>query len=227
MLDTLRPVETPEGLALDLRCAGVVPRSLAWAVDFAIRIGVLMAISFVAAFFGEAGMGVMLVGAFALMWVYPILFEVLNDGQTPGKRTLGLRVVRDNGTPVTWLPSIVRNLMRTADMLPFGYGAGIVSCLADPWSRRLGDVVGGTVVVYIDVPPERRPAPSVAAAAPRLPLQPGEQRAIVAFAERATRMTPERQAELAELLAPVTGARGRGAVDAVLAIANHLLGRRA
>lgn len=226
MLDTLRPVETPEGLALYLRCAGVVPRALAWAVDFAIRAGVFMAIAFLAAFLGEAGMGLLLVGLFALMWVYPMLFEVLNDGQTPGKHVLGLRVVRDNGTPVSWLPSIVRNLMRTADMLPFAYGAGIAACLADPWSRRLGDLVAGTVVVYVDVPPERSPAPSVAAAAPRLALQPGEQRAIVAFAERAARMTPDRQAELAGLLVPVTGARGHGAVDAVLAIANHLLGRR-
>jgi uncharacterized RDD family membrane protein YckC len=227
MLDTLRPVETPEGLALDLRCAGVVPRALAWAIDLAIRFGIGMAIVFVAAFFGEAGVGVMLVGAFTLLWIYPMLFEVLNDGQTPGKRAMGLRVVCDNGTPVTWRPAIVRNLMRTADMLPAAFGIGIAMGLSDPWSRRLGDLVAGTVVVYVDVPPERRPAPAVAAAAPRLPLQPGEQRAIVAFAERASRMTSERQAELAELLAPVTGQRGQGAVDAVLAIANHLLGRRA
>ena len=226
MLDTLRPVETPEGLALDLRCAGVVPRALAWVVDAGIRLGVLTAVLTVAGMFGQAGMGVGMVAMFLLMWGYPIAFEVLRDGQTPGKSALGLRVVGDNGTPVTWLPSIVRNLMRTVDLLPFLYGAGVATSLADPWSRRLGDIVAGTVVVYVDVPAERQPAPPVAATAPRLPLQPGEQRAIVAFAERASRMTTERQAELANLLAPVTGARGPGAVDAVLAIASHLLGRR-
>jgi len=165
--------------------------------------------------------------SFALVWLYPIAFEVLRDGQTPGKKTLGLRVVNGNGTPVTWLPSIIRNLMRTVDSLPFLYGFGVASCLADPHSRRLGDLVAGTLVVYADAPAERTPAPPVAAAPPPLPLQPGEQRAIVAFAERAGRMTPERQRELADLLEPVTGRYGKAAVDAVLGIASHLLGRRA
>ena len=226
MLDTLRAVETPEGLALDLRCAGIVPRAYAWALDFLIRFAVLLTALSGLAFLGETGMGIGLVLMFALYWAYPIVFEVLRDGQTPGKKALGLRVVNGNGTPVTWLPAIVRNLMRTVDMLPLLYGFGVASCLVDPNARRLGDLVAGTVVVYVDVPAERQKAPPVAAQAPRLPLQPGEQRAIVAFAERASRMTGERQAELANLLAPLTGARGPGAVDAVLAIASHILGRR-
>ena len=113
MLDTLRPVETPEGLALDLRCAGVVPRALAWVVDAGIRLGILTALMTVAGLFGKGGSGIAMVAMFLLLWAYPIVFEVLRDGQTPGKSALGLRVVGDNGTPVTWLPSIVRNLMRT------------------------------------------------------------------------------------------------------------------
>jgi uncharacterized RDD family membrane protein YckC len=226
MLDTLRPVETPEGLALDLRCAGVVPRALAWSLDFGIRMLVGSVGLMVLGVLGDTGAGIGLVFLFALYWAYPIVCEVLWNGQTPGKRSLGLRVVNDNGTPVTWLPSIVRNLMRTVDMLPVLYGFGIAAMLADPSMRRFGDLVAGTVVVYVEPPATPAAAPPVAAVAPSLPLQPQEQRAIVAFAERSWRMTPERQHELAELLAPVTGARGHGAVDAVLAIANHLLGRR-
>ena len=123
--------------------------------------------------------------------------------------------------------------MRTVDAMPAPvpffplYGFGLASSLADRYGRRLGDLVAGTVVVYVDVPAERQQAPPVAAQAPRLVLQPGEQRAIVAFAERAARMTAERQQELADLLAPLTGKAGPGSVDAVLAIASHLLGRRA
>jgi uncharacterized RDD family membrane protein YckC len=227
MLDTLRPVETPEGLALDLRCAGVMARAFAWAIDFGVRFVALLASMFVLAFLGETGMGIALVVMFVLYWFYPVLFEVLMDGQTPGKRALGLRVLNDNGTPVTWLPSITRNLLRTVDMLPFLYGFGVASSLIDGSGRRLGDLAAGTVVVYADAAGERQAAPPVAAAAPRLALQPGEQRAIVAFAERTTRMTRERQHELAELLAPLTGTRGQGAIESVLAIASFLLGRRA
>jgi uncharacterized RDD family membrane protein YckC len=226
MLDTLRPVETPEGLALDLRCAGVVPRALAWALDFAIRFTVGMVLLTMLGMLGEAGMGVGAIVAFLLYWGYPIAFEVLRDGQTPGKKSLGLKVVNDNGTPVTWVPSIIRNLLRTVDMMPVVYGLGVATMLADASARRLGDVIARTVVVYVEPPTPPQAAPAVAAAPARLPLRPEDQRAIVAFAERAARMTPERQGELADLLAPVTATRGKGAVEAVLAIASHLLGRR-
>jgi uncharacterized RDD family membrane protein YckC len=226
MLDTLREVETPEGVALHLRCAGLVPRALAWLVDFLIRFAVLSALGTVLGLLGGAGAGAMLVAMFLVYWGYPIVFEVWRDGQTPGKRAFGLKVVCDNGTPVTWLPSVVRNLLRTVDMLPLLYGFGVASCLVDPSSRRLGDLVAGTLVVYAERAPARPPAPAAAPQRPPLALQLDEQRALIAYAERAPQTTPERQAELADLLAPLTGRRGADAVAAVLGMANYLLGRR-
>jgi uncharacterized RDD family membrane protein YckC len=226
MLDTLRQVETPEGVALHLRCAGPVPRALAWTIDFLIRMTGVGVVSSVLGLLGGAGLGAALVVAFLVYWGYPIAFEVWNDGQTPGKRTLGLKVVNDNGTPVTWLPSVIRNLLRTVDMLPALYAFGVASSLLDPAARRLGDHVAGTVVVYAEREPARPPAPDAAPQRPPLPLQLDEQRAIIAYAERAPQTTPERQAELAEVLAPLTGARGERAVAAVLGMANYLLGRR-
>src|SRR5689334_18110755 len=98
MLDTLRAVETPEGLALDLRCAGVVPRALAWVLDLFIRGSVSTVSASLLSILGETGVGVGLVLGFLLLWAYPIVFEVLRDGQTPGKKSLGLRVVNANGT---------------------------------------------------------------------------------------------------------------------------------
>jgi uncharacterized RDD family membrane protein YckC len=175
---------------------------------------------------GGAGMGVFLVSMFVVFWGYPVAFEVFRDGQTPGKRAFGLKVVSDNGTPVTWLPSVVRNLLRTVDMLPVLYVFGVASSLVDPSGRRLGDLVAGTVVVYTERAPARPPPPMVAPLRPPLPLQLDEQRALIGFAERAPQMTAERQAELADVLRPVTHERGEGAVAALLGMANYLLGRR-
>ena len=226
MLDTVREVHTPEGVALRLPAAGPVPRALAWLIDFGIRMGLLMAASMVLGALDEAGMGVYLLVLFVLFWLYPILCEGLFDGQTPGKRALDLRVVSSDGAPIGWLAACVRNLMRTVDMLPFGYACGLVSSLFDPWGRRLGDLVAGTMVVHV---PKTRQLPVMAAdgvLAPLLPLRPEEQAAIVAFAERAPRLTPERQVELADIAEPLTGARGADGVVALQGIANWLLGRR-
>jgi uncharacterized RDD family membrane protein YckC len=226
MLDTLRPVETPEGVALGLRCAGVAPRALAWGLDLLVRMAVLSVLGTGLGLLGGAGMGVYLVATFLVFWGYPVGFEVFRDGQTPGKRAFGLKVVSDNGTPVTWLPSVVRNLLRTADMLPVLYVFGVASSLVDRSGRRLGDLVAGTVVVYTERAPARPPPPLAAPQRPPMPLQLDEQRALIAFAERAPQMTAERQAELAEVLQPVTQARGANAVATVLGLANYLLGRR-
>jgi len=226
MLDTVREVHTPEGVALRMSTAGPLPRALAWTIDLAIRACILFACSIPLGLIGEAGMGVYLGAMFLLVWAYPILCEGLFDGQTPGKRALDLRVVSSDGAPVGWLASCVRNLMRTVDMLPFGYACGMVSGFIDPWGRRLGDVVARTMVVHA---PRLRPITALEdgdAHAPAMPLRPAEQAAIVAFAERAPQLTPERQAELADIAAPVVGASGELAARRLAGIARWLLGRR-
>jgi len=63
-------------------------------------------------------------------------------------RSMGLRVIAANGAPVGWLAAFTRNLLRVVDMLPLAYAAGLVSSLVDPWGRRLGDMVAGTLVVH-------------------------------------------------------------------------------
>ena len=226
MLDTVREVHTPEGVALRLPAAGPMPRALAWAIDFGIRMALLMAASMVLGIMGEAGTGLYLVLLFAVFWLYPILCEGLFDGQTPGKRALGLRVVSSDGAPVGWLAACVRNLMRTVDMLPFGYACGLLSGFADPWGRRLGDLVAGTMVVHVAKTRRLAVMDAEEVLAPMLPLRPAEQAAIVAFAERAPRLTPERQAELADIAEPATGMRGSAGVRRLAGIAHWLLGKR-
>jgi uncharacterized RDD family membrane protein YckC len=225
MLDTLTLVETPEGIALQLRSAGAMPRAGAWAIDVLIRFAIVWALATVVALLGESGVGVYLLMLFALFWLYPVLFEVLRDGQTPGKKIMRLRVINANGTPVSWIASIVRNLMRTVDMLPFCYAFGLMACLVDPRSRRLGDLVAGTLVVYTEPPTAKSVAPNAPVVHPPFGLSLDERAAIVEFAERAAQLTPERQEELAALLPALTQSSGALAVQRLHGMASALLGR--
>ena len=110
----------------------------------------------VAAFIGGIGIAFLLILFFALEWFYPVVFELTPSGATPGKRVFGLRVVMDNGLPVTAAASLTRNLLRVADFLPFGYGFAIVSMLLRRDCKRLGDIAAGTIVVH-----EPRPVPRI------------------------------------------------------------------
>ena len=224
-LDTHHEIVTPEGVALHLPVAGPVPRALAWLIDFALRLAVLMAAGMALGLLGGAGLGAFLVLLFAVFWLYPVVFEAMFDGRTPGKRALGLQVLSADGAPIGWRASFVRNLLRTVDMLPFGYAAGLVACLCDPAARRLGDMVAGTLVVHRLPQEDLAAVPAVAAVPPATPLQPAEQAAVVAFAERAPLLTPARRDELADLAAPLVQARGERAAHRLYAIANWLLGR--
>lgn len=84
---------------------------------------------------------------FAIWWGYYMLFEWLWHGQTIGKRTAHIRVVRLDGAPLSFVPVAVRNLVRIVDLLPMGYGVGVVTMFCNSQSRRLGDFAAGTLVV--------------------------------------------------------------------------------
>jgi uncharacterized RDD family membrane protein YckC len=225
MLDTYREVITPEGVPLHLPAAGPVPRALAWAIDFIIRIAALMLLSIPLAVLGEFGQGLYLGLMFLLMWAYTIVQEAL-WGRTVGKRVLGLRVVAQDGAPIGWMAAITRNLLRTVDMLPFAYALGLLSSLFDRNGRRLGDLVAGTVVVHDSARPLSGSVAIDTVLAPTQPLQPAEQAAIIAFAERAPRLSGPRQQELAMVAAPISGGQGQVGVLRLYAMANWLLGRR-
>ncbi|HWT16174.1 MAG TPA: RDD family protein [Patescibacteria group bacterium] len=225
MLDTEALHETPEGIALPLRAAGVAPRALAWLVDLGIRAGVFVSLAMPISLLGEAGQGLLLILMFALMWAYPIAFELFMDGQTPGKRIVGLRVVHANGTPVGFTASLIRNLMRTVDALPFGYAFGFASSVIDAQARRLGDLVAGTLVVHADRRHHDQTIPVVPGHVPALSLPADEQALIVAYAERAPQLSEARRIELASLLPVLTQAHGAQAVQRLLGYANHIIGR--
>lgn len=225
MLDTYREVITPEGVPLHLPAAGPIPRALAWGIDFAVRVAGLLMMSIPLAFLGDFGQGLYACLMFLTMWAYTIVQEAI-WGRTLGKRVLNLRVVAHDGAPIGWMASITRNLLRTVDMLPFGYALGLLSSLFDPHGRRLGDLVAGTVVVHDAAPPFASTLAIDTVLAPPQPLQPAEQAAVVAFAERAPRLSSARQQELAAIAGDLTDAQGQVGVLRLYAMANWLLGRR-
>jgi uncharacterized RDD family membrane protein YckC len=129
MLDTVVAAETPEGIVLELHPAGLPARFYAFLLDWLIRLAILWGVAIVARFLGGIGIAFWIVLLFLLEWFYPIAFELGRSGATPGKKTFGLKVVMDNGLPITPAASFTRNLLRAADFLPFCYGFAIVSML--------------------------------------------------------------------------------------------------
>lgn len=224
-IDTVRVVEAPEGVELALRVAGPTVRALAFAIDLVARLTVYSALSFLLVF-GEIGTALVLLGMFAMEWFYPVLFEVYWQGATPGKRALGLAVVRDDGTPVGWPESLLRNFLRTVDFLPGLYGTGLVACLLSRDFKRLGDRVAGTVVVHVEERERTGRLPAASPTAPGFPLSAEEQAAVVEFASRRETWTRARAEELAAHLEPLTEARGRDGLDRLLGMARWLEGAR-
>jgi uncharacterized RDD family membrane protein YckC len=227
VLDTARRVATPEGIEITLRVAGPVPRALAYLLDLVLRIVIMIAVAFAVAVLGRFGLAVFLLSAFLLEWLYPVFFEVLGGGATPGKRAMGLVVLNDDGTPIRWPASLTRNLLRALDFLPFMYFIGYCSMVANRDFKRLGDLAANTLVVYREQKPTTARIPEADPVAPLLPLSLTEQRTLLDFAERSARITPDRAAELAEIISPLAAEQnGPAAVQHIVGIANHLVGRK-
>ena len=228
-LDTVVTAETPEGIELELRPAGLCPRLYAFLIDWGARLMILYGAAIVTAFIGGIGLAFWLILAFALEWFYPVVFELGASGATPGKRLLGLKVVMDDGLPITPAASLTRNLLRVADFLPLLYGFAIVSMLTRTDCKRLGDLASGTLVVH-----QPRPSPvielsAVVPSAPVKPLSQADQAAVIALAARAPRLTSERLDELAALAASISGDAGHAGPHVtrrVLGVAQWLLGKR-
>ena len=154
-------IETPERVPLHFALASIGNRFLACAIDHALQALaiVLMVIAFsVVADYSSLGdrllntpkwiQAVSILIVFLILSSYFAFFEWLWNGQTPGKRWLKLRVIREDGRPVTFWEAAVRNLLRTADMMPAPfYSIGLISVFVSLSDQRIGDMVAGTVVV--------------------------------------------------------------------------------
>lgn len=217
-LDQTLDVETPEQVVLTYTIAGVGSRAAAALLDMFIVFTAWLALSSLLAWaareFGATSdslrtpwlttMGI--VGQFVLQWGYFVLFEALADGQTPGKRRLRLRVVRDGGYAVTFGTSAVRNLVRVVDMQPFLlYFVGIVSVVLSRSGKRLGDFAAGTIVVQERTVRTTTATPEVQEESAPGTVLPRLSDDLVALLEqyvaRAPELEPIRRGELARTLA--------------------------
>ncbi len=225
LLDSLNTIQTPEGIDIHFRVAGIWPRSVAWLIDLIIRVILYIGLSMIAGTLGDFGAGLMLLGIFLMEWFYPVLFEVLNKGVTPGKKSLGIQVLNSDGTPIGWSSSLLRNILRTVDFLPAFYGLGFVSMLMNDRFQRLGDLAADTIVVYNNNVTMLQQIAEHSPIKPAADLKLKEQQAIILYGERANQLSDERLNELAEILNSLD-VEHRMSKDKLLGIANGLTGRQ-
>lgn len=171
-LDATIDIVTPENISFRYRVAGPFRRLPAFLIDLALRVAVWAALAFVLGLLGvfSAGTGALsmaflLIILFVMEWLYGGLLETFWNGQTVGKRVMGIRVLSVDGQPINGLQAMMRNILRAADMwpmIPIGvlsedpqmaaavvptFAVGLVVPLLNDRFQRLGDLVCGTIVV--------------------------------------------------------------------------------
>jgi uncharacterized RDD family membrane protein YckC len=212
MITTSLPIETPEGITFTYELASLTDRGWAYLIDLLVRaVGVLVVGVLVLLMLGPAmpaGIGLWLIVAFLVEWGYYVAFEMLMGGQSLGKRLLALRVVKVSGHPIGFYDSVLRNLLRAADIIPFTYATGALSMLATRRFQRLGDLAAGTVVIQERKPWFGRQEPQIdlSSAQPshrQVVLSNRERRMLAEFLRRRGRLHPDRQEQIAEILAAV------------------------
>jgi uncharacterized RDD family membrane protein YckC len=225
-------IDTPENIAFSYDVAGIGSRFLAALLDtllllflqfvlFVVLIGALAA-SDASDEIGDIVLAIFALLSFGFLWGYFLFFEMIWNGQSPGKRLARLRVVREGGRPVTFVASAIRNLIRIIDFLPSLYALGLLTMFIDKRSRRLGDLAGGTLVVKerqavtlqsLVTRAEALPSAQDAAAndeplLPNMHLLDDETYDLVQdFLRRRGELRPERRAELGRQLAEQLSAR--------------------
>ncbi len=166
-LDTTIDIVTPENISFHYEIVGPFRRLPAFGLDLGIRIAIIvltgLLLSFLGAVIGESVFAIALVAWFVLEWFYGALFETNFNGQTPGKRIMGIRVVSTSGQPITGIQAVMRNILRGVDMMPLvpfttldqdvihlivpTFFVGFAAQFFSPRFQRLGDLVCGTMVV--------------------------------------------------------------------------------
>jgi uncharacterized RDD family membrane protein YckC len=224
-------IRTPDNIELSYALAGPGSRAAAYFLDLLIMVfgcqllvnlllGVLASILELAG--GNSGLWIAAISGllmFSLYNGYFILFEWLWNGQTPGKRLLHIRVIKEGGYALRFFDTLLRNLLRVVDFLPFFYGVGLTSLLLTRDSQRVGDLLAGTIVVYQELVETDSLLPEIAATGEGLdaPLPamaltaiPHELMSLVSEylrsrSELASRPRQELAAELADLIGETAG----------------------
>jgi uncharacterized RDD family membrane protein YckC len=212
-LDTTVRLVTPERIIFEYPLAGPFRRLFAYIIDLALLIClvfVALLISMILSLGTPSGLGLYLVAFFVLTWGYGIGCEALFNGRTVGKRAVSIRVVSDQGVPITGAQAVLRNVVGSVDLLlPFFYMLGLASMVLTAKFQRLGDLAAGTMVV-IEARQRRSGVirvkePAVEALLPWLPVRiaagPDLARALSDYVKRRERFRSALREEMAEPLA--------------------------
>ncbi len=161
-LDTTIEIVTPENIAFQYRLAGPFRRLNAYLIDLVIRCLIAAALFLVGLSLGLLSgvwVAVLLIAWFVLEWFYGGVFETYWNGQTPGKRLVGIRTLTVEGQPINGMQAVLRNILRSVDTMPWlslsetemylipTYALGLLTMALNPRFQRIGDVVCGTMVV--------------------------------------------------------------------------------
>ena len=215
-------VRTPESIAFSYELAGLGSRFLAVVLDLLLQTGVFVALVFglslatariapvkhalssdTEKIAGALALAIVAFVVFMIFFGYFIIFETFWNGQTPGKRALGIRTVRDGGYAVDFGAALVRNLIRVGEVALGFYAMSVVSMLVSAENKRLGDIAAGTIVVRdarLAMPKRLAEEPEPQYGATR--YLSGEERALIRrFLDRRNALTLLRRRELAAQLA--------------------------
>jgi uncharacterized RDD family membrane protein YckC len=218
-LDTTVRLVTPERVTFQYPLAGPFRRALAYLIDLAITLVILIAgliASLILSLGTPSGIGLFLVGLFVMQWGFGAFCEAVFNGRTIGKMVVGIRVVSDRGVPIAGGQAVLRNLLWAFDGLwPFCYLPAVACMLMTRKFQRLGDLAAGTMVV-VEARPRRGGVavirePAVDAVLPWLPARiaagPELARALADYVEHRRRFGSARREEMATHLARPVRAR--------------------
>ena len=220
MTSTVSPVQAPsaerdalitgDAVLLDLRTASFATRMLSAVIDGVIQLVLLVGGSIAMAWTAEwadlddglvvAGVLVASVTAYV---GYPVLCELLLRGRSVGRLVMGTRVVRDDGGPVHVRQSLLRAVMAMLEIWSTSGAIALTCSVIDRKSRRVGDLLAGTMVFQErmrDLAPQRAAVPEAlqdwvrGADVGRLPLTLMQD--IRSFLPRAGTINPESRRQL-------------------------------
>ncbi len=214
-MDETVQVTTAEHVAVSYALAGLGSRFLAVLIDLLLQIAAAVLVVLVLALFGfftlfghKSGQAIAIAAgivlSFAIFYGYFVFFEA-GDGRTPGKRAIGLRVVRDGGFPIDFSSALIRNVIRVLEALLGFYAISAVCVLMSPENKRLGDMAAGTLVVRERTGDEAVPVIPVPRGNNPLvrDLRPSEREIILRYVERRADLSAAARQGLARDIADV------------------------
>lgn len=217
-IDTTVRLITPERVVFTYPLAGPFRRALAYLIDAMIiitTISLAFVVSLLLTWGNAAGLGVAYALTFGVIWGYGAVCEGCFNGQTAGKRLVGIRVMTTQGVPITGSQAAIRNLVGTVDgPIPFVFMPGLLSMLLTRRFQRLGDLAAGTMVVIEEarlgtkmVRVEDQAVTQLLLLLPmRVTANPEQARALSDYVKHRSRFNDDRREEIARHLAePIRG----------------------